>query len=38
MLDQENVLNATARHMKVVIEPLSALESGYKGLQKIRRI
>ena len=38
MLDQDTALNATARHMKVVFEPLSTLESSYNGLQKIRRL
>ncbi|NCO03061.1 MAG: C40 family peptidase [Alphaproteobacteria bacterium] len=38
MVDETNILNATARFMSVVIEPLSNLETAYKGITSIRRI
>lgn len=38
MVDQNNILNATARHMCTVIEPLHEVSSAYDGILKIRRI
>lgn len=38
MVDQHTVLNATARPMRTVLEPLEDLCAGYGGLLKIRRL
>lgn len=37
MIDDTNILNATARYMNTVIEPLEDLEKAYKGITDIRR-
>lgn len=31
MIDKDNIINATVRHMKTIIEPLADLESRYEG-------
>lgn len=38
MLDEQRILNATSRHMRVVIENLEDLETAYNGIIGIRRI
>jgi len=38
MLDDKNLLNATARHMKTVIEPLKNVEKSYDGITNIVRL
>lgn len=38
MIDKQNVINATARHMTTVIEPLHDLERAYGEITAIRRI
>lgn len=38
MIDDKNLLNATARHMKTVIEPLSDVEKAYNGIKDIRHL
>jgi len=38
MINQEQVLNATSRHMQVVIETLDELAESYDGITGIRRI
>jgi cell wall-associated NlpC family hydrolase len=38
MIDQTNIINATARHMTTLIEPLVDLEKAYDGMTAIRRI
>lgn len=38
MLDAKNILNATARHMTTLIEPLMDLEKAYGAITAIRRI
>lgn len=39
MVDDKNILNATSRHMQVIIEPLENLLSDYKGgITAIRRV
>jgi len=38
MVDQNNILNATARHMCTVIEPFHAVCAAYDGILKIRRV
>ncbi len=39
MVDDKHILNATARHMKTIIEPLSVLEKDYKdGITYIARL
>ncbi|MEM6812596.1 MAG: NlpC/P60 family protein [Pseudomonadota bacterium] len=38
MMDEENILNATSRHMTTLIEPLSDLEKAYDRILSIRRL
>lgn len=38
MLDKDNILNATSRHMKTVIEKLDDLVTAYDGILAVRRI
>ena len=38
MVDEANILNATARHMSTLVEPLSDLEDFYKEITAIRRL
>lgn len=38
MIDGEQLLNATSRHMKTVIEPLAAVEDSYDGILSIKRL
>lgn len=38
MIDDTHILNATARFMGTVIEPLEDLEKAYKGIKDIRRL
>ncbi len=38
MVDEGRLLNATARHMRVAIEPLSEVAAAYNGITAIRRI
>ena len=38
MIDSENILNATARHMTTLIEPLKTLEKDYGGITHIARV
>ncbi|MGB0719250.1 MAG: NlpC/P60 family protein [Bdellovibrionales bacterium] len=38
MVDDHTLINATARHMKVLIEPLAAVEKAYDGITTIRRV
>jgi len=38
MTDQENILNATARHMSTLIEPLVDLEEFYGEIKAIKRL
>lgn len=38
MYDHENILNATSRHMRCVIEPLAPVEKAYGGIKIIRRV
>jgi len=38
MIDSENILNATARHMTALIEPLTDLEKAYKDITHIARL
>jgi cell wall-associated NlpC family hydrolase len=38
MVDETHILNATSRHMRTLIEPLSDLVSAYKDILAIRRV
>ncbi len=38
MMDEKNILNATARHMTTLVEPLSDLEKAYDGITHIARL
>lgn len=38
MLDNDMILNATSRHMRVVAERLSEVKDAYKGVRAIKRI
>lgn len=38
MKDEENVINATVRHMKVIVEPMADLISAYGNPTSIRRL
>lgn len=38
MIDESNVINATARHMTTLIEPLQILEKAYGNITAIRRL
>jgi hypothetical protein len=38
MVDDKNILNATARHMSVQIEPLKTVESANKQILAIKRL
>ena len=38
MLDDQNILNATSRHMQVVIEPLDDLRKAYGDIRAVRRL
>jgi cell wall-associated NlpC family hydrolase len=38
MVDEKNIINATARHMTTLIEPLIDLEKAYKGITHIARL
>lgn len=38
MVDEENIVNATARHMTTLVEPLSDLEKSYGEITAIRRV
>ncbi|MEM8833787.1 MAG: NlpC/P60 family protein [Pseudomonadota bacterium] len=38
MMDEKNILNATARHMTTLIEPLANLEKAYKEITHIARV
>ncbi|MGH1399071.1 MAG: NlpC/P60 family protein [Alphaproteobacteria bacterium] len=38
MVDEQNLLNATARHMQVLIEPLREVAAAYDGITAIKRL
>ena len=38
MVDEENLLNATSRHMKTIIEPVDHVKDAYNGILNIKRL
>ncbi|MEM7651055.1 MAG: NlpC/P60 family protein [Pseudomonadota bacterium] len=38
MVDGDNILNATSRHMRTVIEPLDDVVKAYEGILSVRRL
>ena len=38
MMDENNIINATARHMRVVIEDLQDVSDAYGGILRVRRV
>ena len=38
MIDDKNMINATARHMKVVIEPVETVKAANKPVTAVRRL
>lgn len=38
MVDEDNIINATARHMHVCVEPLDTVSDAYNGILAVRRL